>query len=245
MEWRDEGFVLSARRHGESAAILDVFTPGHGRHSGVLRGGASRKMTPHLQPGTQLALTWKARLEEHLGTFTIEPIRARSAAAMADRLALAGLGAVCAMLAFCLPEREAHRALYTRSEQLLDLLGQRDLWPLAYLNWEKALLDAVGFGLDLSRCAATGTTEGLVFVSPKSGRAVSAAGAGDWADQMLPLPPCLLGIGAAEDAEIALALGTTGHFLERKLAPSLGKGALPDARARLIDLLARDPASLP
>lgn len=239
MEWRDEGFVLSARPHGESAVILEVFTPGQGRHAGVLRGGISRKHRPHLQPGTQLDLTWRARLEDHIGSFTIEPLRARTAAAMASRQALAGLGAVCALLRFCLPEREAHPALYTRSEQLLDLLGQDEIWPLAYLRWEMALLEDLGFGLDLSACAATGVNEELVFVSPKSGRAVSRQAAGVWADRMLPLPEVMLGRGAAEDAEIAQALSTTGHFLANKLAPSLGSRPLPEARARFVDLLAR------
>ena len=239
MEWREEGFLLSARRHGESAAILEVFTPDHGRHAGVLRGGASRKMAPHLQPGTQLDVTWRARLEDHIGAFTVEPVRSRAATAMASRRALAGLNAVCALLQFCLPEREAHGALYRRSEQLLDLLPQQDLWPLAYLNWEVALLDALGFGLDLTKCASTGTTEELVYVSPKSGRAVSRAAAGVWADKLLPLPRCLRGEGEAEDAEIALALSTTGYFLALKVAPALGHKPIPEARARFLDLLDR------
>jgi DNA repair protein RecO (recombination protein O) len=239
MEWRDEGFVLAARPHGESAAILEVFTPSQGRHAGVLRGGVSRKFRPHLQPGTQLDLTWRARLEDHIGSFTIEPLRARTAAAMGSRQALAGLGAVCALLSFCLPEREAHPALYTRSEQLLDLLGQDEIWPLAYLRWEMALLEELGFGLDLSACAATGVNEELVYVSPRSGRAVSRQAAGVWADRMLPLPEVMLGRGEAEDAEIAQALRTTGHFLANKLAPALGARPLPEARARLVDLLGR------
>ncbi|MGX9356399.1 DNA repair protein RecO [Roseobacteraceae bacterium S113] len=239
MEWREEGFLLAARPHGETAMILDVFTPSHGRHAGVLRGGASRKMTPHLQPGTQLDITWKSRLQEHMGSFAIEPVRSRAAVALTNRRALAGLNAVCALLQFCLPEREAHGALYLRSEQLLDLMGQDALWPLAYLNWEKALLEELGYGLDLSVCAATGSTDDLCYVSPKTGRAVSKAGAGIWADKLLPLPPCLLGQGAAPDDEVALALTTTGFFLEHRVAPALGHKPLPQARARYRDLLTR------
>ncbi len=239
MDWRDTGILLNARRHGESAMILDVFTPEHGRHKGVVRGGASRKMAPHLQPGAQLDLTWRARLEEHMGSFLAEPVRSRAASAMSNRMALKGLNAVTALLSFCLPEREPHLSLYKRSEALLDLLPQIDLWPLAYLNWEMALLEELGFGLDLETCAVTGSGEELTYVSPKSGRAVSHAGAGEWADRLLPLPPVMRGLGEADDTEIAQALQTTGFFLENKLAPTLQGKPLPDARAALIDLLQR------
>ncbi len=241
MDWRDHGILLSLRRHGESAAIIDVFTESHGRHAGVVRGGAGRRMAPILQPGAQLDLTWRARLEEHLGSYQAEPLRSRAAAALSGRLALAGLNAVTALLSFCLPERAAYPALYARTEQLLDLLEQEHLWPLAYLHWEVALLEEMGFGLDLTVCAVTGTQEGLIFVSPKTGRAVSQAGAGEWADRLLPLPPALLGQGKAGNSEIALALGTTGHFLGHHLAPSLGNRPLPEARGRLLDLISRLP----
>lgn len=227
------------RRHGESSAIIDVFTEKHGRHAGVVRGGASRRMAPVLQPGAQLDVTWRARLEDHLGSYHAEPLRSRAAAALSGRLALAGLNAVTALLAFCLPEREPHPDLYVRSERLLDLLEHEDLWPLAYLQWELALLEEVGFGLDLSACAVTGRLAGLAFVSPKTGRAVSREGAGEWADRLLPLPPVLLGQGDAGDTEILQALRTTGYFLETHLAPSLGSHPLPEARGRLMDLLSR------
>ena len=239
MEWRDHGILLSTRRHGENSAIIDVFTETHGRHAGVVRGGAGRRMAPVLQPGAQLDLTWRARLEEHLGSYEAELLRSRAAAALSGRLALAGLNAVTALLGFCLPEREPHPALYRRSENLLDLLENEELWPLAYLRWELALLEELGFGLDFTACAVTGRTRGLEFVSPKSGRAVSREGAGDWADRLLPLPPVMLGEGAAEDAEIAQALRTTGYFLEAHLAPSLGSRPLPEARGRFADLLSR------
>lgn len=242
MDWRDEGLLLLTRRHGETSVILEVFTPGHGRHAGVLRGGASRKMQPHLQPGAQLDLTWRARLEDHLGQFQAEPLRSRAALAMGSHLALAGLGAVTALLAFCLPEREAHPQLYRGSQVLLDLLGQDEIWPLAYLHWERALLQDMGYGLDLGCCAVTGATEDLVYVSPRTGRAVSRQGAGDWADRLLPLPPCLLGRGPAPDAEVLAALDTTGYFLKNRLAPELGPRPLPEARARFLDVLARRAA---
>ncbi|APG45787.1 DNA repair protein RecO [Phaeobacter porticola] len=239
MEWRDEGILLTMRRHGESSAIVDVFTVDHGRHAGVVRGGAGRRMAPVLQPGAQLDVTWRARLEDHLGSYHAELIRSRAAAALSGRLALAGLNAVTALLAFCLPEREPLPDLYLRSEQLLDLLDRPDVWPLAYLRWEKALLEEMGFGLDLNRCAVTGAGTELMYVSPKSGRAVSRTGAGDWADRLLPLPPILRGHGDANTGEIVTALSTTGFFLESRLAPSLGDRPLPEARGRLIDVLSR------
>lgn len=234
MEWRDEGILLAVRKHGETSAILDVFTPEHGRHAGVLRGASSRKMVPVLQPGAQLDLQWRARLEDHIGSFSAELVRSRSAVAMSDRLALAGLNAVTALLLFALPEREPHPQLYTRTEQLLDLLDQPLLWPLAYLRWEMALLEDLGYGLDLSVCAVTGVREGLEFVSPKTGRAVSREGAGEWIDLLLPLPPVMLAKGEAPDAEIAEALRTTGYFLTTHLAPQLGHKPVPEARARFI-----------
>jgi DNA repair protein RecO (recombination protein O) len=148
MEWREDGILLAVRRHGESAAILEVFTQGQGRHVGVVPGGASRKMTPILQPGAQLDVTWRARLSDHIGSFRVEPVTSRAADVMGDRLALAGLGAVCALLAFCLPERATYPALYARSLALLDGLGA-ERWADAYLGWELALLTEMGFGLSL------------------------------------------------------------------------------------------------
>ena len=239
MEWRDEGILLTVRRHGESSAIIDVFTPGHGRHAGVVKGGSGRKIAPILQPGAQLDVTWRARLEDHMGSYSVEPIRSRAALVMDSRMALAGLNAVTALLSFCLPEREVHLAFYKQSQNLLDLLGQDEIWPLAYLRWELRLLEEMGYGLDLDSCAVTGAQDGLVYVSPKTGRAVSAKGAGEWAYRLLPLPPVLRGQGDANNAEIKTALGTTGYFLAEKLAPDLGNRPVPEARARLITALRR------
>ena len=204
-----------------------------------MRGGTSRKIAPHLQPGAQLDVHWRARLEDHIGSFSVEPVRSRAAAALGDRVSLAGLNAVTALLAYCLPEREAHLALYHETETLLDLLGQPEIWPLAYLRWEVRLLSDMGYALELDRCAVTGSTEDLIYVSPKTGRAVSRAGAGDWAERLLPLPPVLRGEGAAPDAEVAEAFLTTGYFLQNHLARDLGHKPLPDARDRFVDALRR------
>lgn len=237
MEWREEGLLLSVRAHGESSAIASVFTREHGVHSGVIRGGQSRKMAPLLQSGAQLDVSWRARLEDHIGAFTVEPIRNRAATVMGSRLALAGAGGVVAMLQYALPEREPHHDLYDKTLPLMDLLGQESVWPLAYLQWEMAFLSELGFGLELDRCAATGATDGLIYISPKSGRAVSKTGAGAWADRMLPLVPCMRGEGDAADADILLALETTGYFLKTQLAEGQVGRPLPDARERFLAVL--------
>ena len=242
MEWRDQGTVLSVRKHGETSVILEVFTEGHGRHAGVVRGGISRKMTPHLQAGGQIAVSWRARLEDHIGAFTVEPIKSRAAQVMDDPLALAGLAALTSLLVTTLPEREAHPYLYAETQTLLTRIGTSPDWALSYLHWEVSLLEELGFGLDLSACAVTGSPDGLAFVSPKTGRAVSRAGAGEWADRLLPLPQCLLGQSSLDYAEIVQGLRTTGHFLER-IAAELADKPLPQARDRFLDRLARQAAS--
>lgn len=257
MEWRDEGVLLTMRPHGEGAAIIEVLTAAHGRHLGVVRGGASRKLAPILQPGAQLALTWRARLSDHLGAFTVEPLRSR-AGILDDPLALAALTSVCALLHLALPERDPHGTLYRRTGALLDQLlpGQErgpergpdraperaQDWLGAYLRWELLLLEEIGFGLDLASCALTGSRDDLAFVSPRTGRAVSRQAAGDWAPRLLPLPQALMGQGPVTPAEAAEALDLTGHFLKRELADRLASGALPEARARLIARLARGVA---
>ena len=237
MEWRDQGILLSARQHGEASVIIDVLTPSLGRHKGVVRGGKSRKLAPVLQPGAQLDLTWKARLQEHMGNFEVELIRSRSAMIMSDRLALSGLGAVTGMLLAFLPERETNEPLFYATKQLLDLLEYPEVWSIAYLKWELGLLDILGFGLELSTCAVTGQTQDLVFISPKTGRAVSRHAAGEWADRLLPLLPVMVGQGSQQSDEIAQALKVSGFFFENQVCPSLGLKHLPSARSRFLDTL--------
>lgn len=238
MEWHSEGVILSMRPHGESAAIIEVLTGLHGRHAGVVRGGASRRMAPHLQAGTQVSVTWRARLGEHMGSFAVEPIRARSAM-LGDALALAGLNAICALLRVALPEREALGQFYGQTLALLDAIEAGQNWPPDYLRWERDLLDHLGYGLDLTTCAVTGGREDLAFVSPKSGRAVARGAAGDWADRLFPLPPALLGQGPADRGEVAQGLAITGHFLARGLEAVLAGRPLPEARARLLARLSK------
>jgi len=238
MEWQDEGAILTLRLHGESSAIIEVFTAAHGRHAGIVRGGASRRMAATLQPGSQVQVAWRARLGDQLGVYTVEPLRAR-AGLLADRRALGGLNAVCALLRLCLPEREGHAVLWRATIALLDDLEAGADWPARYLRWEVLLLEELGFGLDLTACAVTGDTTDLAYVSPRTGRAVSRAGAGDWAARLMPLPACLMGQGGGTPAEIAQGLAITGHFLARELAPVLNDRPLPDARTRLVEMLGR------
>lgn len=234
MEWAGEGFLLAARPFGESSALIEVFTAAQGVHRGLVRGGASRKLTPVLQPGNTLALTWRARLDDQLGAFTVEPVTARAGAIMAEAERLAALNALCALTLFALPERDPHPRLHALTGHLLDRLAAGEAWFGAYLLWERLLLEETGYGLDLTRCAVTGEIEGLAYVSPRSGRAVTPEGAGPWAARLLPLPPLLLDATAPESrAQMGEGLRTTGHFLREVLAPARGDTPLPEARNRL------------
>ncbi len=238
MDWRDEGIILAVRRHGETAAIVDALTAEHGRHAGVVRGGASRKMAAMLEPGSGVALNWRARLDDHIGVYAVEPVKSR-AGLLADRDALAALNAVVALLSRVLAEREPHPALYHRTVALLDMAEENAHWPLAYVRWELTLLEELGFGLDLASCAVTGATEGLEYISPRTGRAVTAAGAGDYKDRLLPFAPALVGRGDGNREAVLEALNVTGHFLNDRVAHELRDGTLPEARGRLLDRLAR------
>lgn len=227
MDWQDDGILLTTRPHGESSAIVEVLTASHGRHLGLVRGGASRRMAGVLIPGAQLALRWRARLEGHMGAFTVEPKFSR-AAILNDRGRLAALNSAVSLLHISLPERDPHPALYALSLGLFDQLAEGEEWLTHYIHWELALLDQIGYALDLTACAVTGTRDDLAYVSPKTGRAVSREAAGDWAPRLLPLPRMLRpGANGAVDPDAALEL--TRHFLARALPDA----PLPDARARL------------
>lgn len=241
MEWRDEGVLLAVRKHGEGSAIIEVFTANHGRHAGLVRGGGARKMAPILQPGAQLSLEWKARLEDHLGSYTIDPIKSRAVQIMSDRATLAAMGSIASLLSIGLAERENYAALYARTVDLVDAIGETSDWPAQYALWENALLADLGFGLDFSECAATGALQDLIYVSPNSGRAVSRKGGEDYVDRMLPLPRFLrLDSPEAETADIENALKTTGYFLENWVLPALNRNQMPNARARLIAALSKN-----
>jgi len=244
MEWSEEGIVLAARKHGESSAIITVLTRDHGRHAGLVRGGAGRRSRGVLQPGNRIEATWRARLDEHLGTFTCELLEARAAALLDDPLRLAGLSAACAVADAALPEREPHRAAFAGLSALLDAL-KGETWPPLYVRWELDLLRELGFGLDFSTCAATGRTEQLVYVSPKSGRAVSRPAGKPYGRALLALPPFLLGAGDAggpdrDLRQVLQGLELTGFFLERHVFGP--KRRPPAARERLKERLTRRAA---
>jgi len=239
MEWSDTAIVLSTRPHGENGVILELLTREHGRHLGLVRGGSSRRQQPTLQPGNTLEIHWRGRLSEHLGSYTAELSRARAGTLMEGRASLCGLNAFSAVCAAALPERQPYPPVFVAGEILLDAMTHSDAahWLALFARWEAGLLDALGFGLDLSECAATGETSDLIYVSPRSGRAVSRAGAGIYAHRLFKLPAFLSGQGGDPTAEeIAGALALTGHFLgDRVLEPHGAQ--MPQARIRLDSLL--------
>jgi DNA repair protein RecO (recombination protein O) len=237
MDWRDTGFVLTARRHGESGLVVELLTEAHGRHSGLVRGGQSPKRRALLQPGNLVAATWRGRLAEHLGAFEIELLRPHAAALIDDPDRLAALSAAAALIALALPEREPHADVFADMGRLIAALDS-PAWAASYIVWECALLAALGFGLDLSACAATGVNDDLTYVSPRSGRAVSRSAGAPYHDKLLPLPGFLWRDAAAEAADIIAGLALTGHFLHHHLLEPQGR-ALPEARARLADRLKR------
>jgi len=249
MEWTDQGIVLGSRRHGEANAILEVMTCAHGRHLGLVRGGAGSKLRPVLQPGNRIMSTWRARLDEHLGHYVIEGLDARAASFLQLPHALYGvthLAALCRLL----PERDPHPQIHDALDEVLDgLVDLRRAGP-SIVRFELMMLAELGFGLDLATCAATGSDEDLVYVSPKSGRAVSRVAGEPWKDKLLPLPAFLgendAGDGQQEIApqdishkDIAAGFALTGFFLVRHVLEPRGV-ALADARASFITALSRD-----
>ncbi len=237
MNFTDTGIVLDARAHGETHAVVDVFTEQHGRWAGLVYGGQGRKMRPLLQAGNEVTLEWKGRGEDTLGHFSLEMAHARAGEAMGERLSLAGLSAACALAHAVLPEREAHAPSYAAMAVLLATLDEIEVWPALMARWELGLLAELGFGLTLDRCAATGARENLIYVSPRSACAVSAEAGEPYKDKLLPLPAFLRGAsGEATLAEAIDALTTTGHFIETRILHISDK-QLPEARLRVVELL--------
>jgi len=234
MNWSDEGIVLSARKHGENAVIVQLLTHHHGRHAGRVRGGTGRRARGIFQPGNGVTAEWRARLAEHLGSYTCELVAAPTAAFLDDPLRLSALTAVCAVAESSLPEREAHPRLYIHLLDFLVALGGDD-WMRAYVEWELALLADLGYGLDLTTCAATGRGDELIYVSPKSGRAVSREAGEPYRERLLPLPGFLTAAGDTPDLDdIAAGLELTGHFLEGQVYALLNRPN-PAARTRFVD----------
>jgi DNA repair protein RecO (recombination protein O) len=240
MLWQDEGIILAVRRHGESSAVISVFTVEHGRHAGLVRGGVSRRATPVHQIGNRVQANWRARLADQLGSFTLELTGPVAALLLDQPERLAGLCAACALLEAGLPERDPHPRLYVVLSDLIDTLLRDDRWWQRYVGFELDLLAELGFGLDLGCCAVTGGAEDLAFVSPRSGRAVSRAAAKPYADRLLPLPAFLVGQGSPDAAQIRAGLQLTGAFLRHLF--DVSDTAVPRARQLLLDRLDRSGA---
>jgi DNA repair protein RecO (recombination protein O) len=250
MEWSDDGIVLGVRRHGESSAIAELLTRAHGRHLGLVRGGAGSRMRPLLQPGNSVRATWRARLDEHLGTFAIEGTRLRAATLLAVSHAAYGVTHLAA-LARLLPERDPHEDIYDMLDRTLDDFDDAGDAAVHVVRFELAMLAELGFGLDLDNCAATGGTTDLIYVSPKSGGAVSRTAGEPWRDKLLRLPPFLR---QGEDRGGDLANGwseqdlqdgfqLTGRFLLRHVLEPRGQGH-SDARGGFISAVMRQRARL-
>ncbi|MCC6914283.1 MAG: DNA repair protein RecO [Rhodospirillaceae bacterium] len=214
ISWEDHGIVLAARRLGEHDAIVSLLTEGQGRHAGVVKGGSGKTARALLQSGNVVKAGWRGRLDTHIGTYTLEPVHNFAAGALSSPAALAGLTALCAMVETALPEREPHGAVYRHTLGLLQHLGAPG-WEAEYVLWEMELLRDMGYGLDLRSCAATGVTEDLVYVSPRSGRAVSRGAGAPYVDKLFALPPFLKSEQAhVGDADIVQGLALTGYFFE-------------------------------
>lgn len=234
MEWIDDAIILSARRHGESSVLVTLLTREHGRHAGLVRGGAGRGQRGVLQTGMVVRARWRARLSEHLGNLTCEPLSSAAAAVMSDPLRLAALAAACAVAEATLPERQPSPRIFEGLNVFIRSLTS-EAWPVIYVKWELGLLGELGFGLDLTRCAATGRNDQLAYVSPKSGTAVSLSAGEPYRKVLLPLPPFLLpDEGAMPNAkEIGAGLELTAYFLERHVFSA--RGGMPPARQRLAE----------
>lgn len=238
MDWSDDGIVLTSRLHGETGLVVSLLTRAHGRHAGFVAGGVSRKARPTWQSGNVVEVAWRAKLSEQLGYYTGELREAHAARAMDDAAELAGLSAACGLIDAALPEREPHPALYDGFHAFLTVLGHEG-WPAIYVKLELGLLQELGFGLDLDKCAATGATDDLAYVSPKTGRAVSRAAAGPYKEKLLALPAFLSTGGLpSDDAELRQGLDLTGYFLEHHVFWPHNK-PLPPARARFMESLQR------
>lgn len=239
MEWRDEGIILGTRRHGETSAILEVMTRAHGRHLGLVRGGRSRKQQPVLQPGNRVELQWRARLDEHLGVFQVDAIELNAARLFDRAVSVFGLQTIAAHLRL-LPERDPHAGLYEALNVVMGHLEEPSFAAELIVRFELMVLEELGFGLDLERCAATGGTHDLAYVSPKTGRAVSRDAGEPWADRMLALPPFLAASRGrpADMAGIDAAYRLTGFFLARHVYEPRGMTE-PEARAGFVAALRR------
>jgi DNA repair protein RecO (recombination protein O) len=246
MQWTDHAIVLSARKQGEHSAVIRVLSPSHGVYAGVMRGVHSKRHRGTIAPGNMVSATWQARLPEQLGLFVCELLEPAAALIMDDAAKLLALSSACAMVEATLPERHPYARLFTFFHAFLGTLKEQDDWAQAYVQLELELLSETGFGLDLTACAASGTTQDLLYVSPRSGRAVSQQAGEPYKDKLLTLPAFLQAGNRrnyVDNADILEGLQLTGYFLNHWLLTP-HKQALPTARSQLMALLAQDLTGL-
>jgi len=237
MEFEDDAYVLSARAHGETGAIVELLTAHHGKYAAHVAGGASRRIKPFLQAGARVILNYRARVSDQLGSAQLEPVGEGPSALFDDPIALAGLAAAAAVAAGALPEREPHPGAFLAFEALTSALLLPEIWPAVFVRFEAGLLQNLGFGLDLSKCAATGSTDDLIYVSPRTGRAVSREAGAPYKDKLLTLPPFLLAAQTGLAAgDVGAGLDLTAHFLNAFVFAPLNR-PLPPARMWLVDRL--------
>lgn len=239
MEWNDEGLIIGVRKHGETGAIVDVLSRVHGRHAGFVHGAASRRLRPVVQLGNHVDVAWKGRLADQLGYYSLELRRGFAAEAMSSPIALAGLTSLTSLMGV-LPERDPFPNLFEITMFVMSFLDDDEIWPALYARWELGLLEELGFGLDLTKCAATGVETGLRYVSPRSGRAVSSGAGEPYRDRLFELPAFLSGASGADVTlrDVVGALEITGFFLQTRVYQPR-EAVIADARTRLVDLLRR------
>ena len=239
MQWTGDGIILGCRRYGETSVILELMTHARGRHLGLVRGGRSRRQASLLQPGNGVHATWRGRLDDHLGSFQVEAMTERAGRLMESALGLYGMTLLAAHLRL-LPERDPHPALHDAALVVVDALHDPALAPAVMVRFELALLADLGFGLDLDACAATGAREKLVYVSPRTGRAVGRGAGEPYRDKLLALPAFLTRERAEPPSldDVLAGFRLTGHFLDREVYAARGLG-LPEAREGFINAVRR------
>ena len=241
LEWDDKALMLSARPFGEDASIINVLTENYGRHAGMVRGGQSRTMRPVLQAGNAITVSWRARLQEHLGNMTVEMTASNISRVLDNPLRLAGLASMCVLIEACIPEREPARNVFEATNDMIKMIcgvTEDEVWLAGYIRWEIGLLSLAGFGLQLDYCGVSGESENLAYVSPRTGVAVTAEVAGEHAPKLLPLPGFLGGAKKNLDEDLVDGIRLTGHFFAREIY-GVNHRPIAEPRQRFEDIVVK------